>query len=546
MDSRTRPILRDIRTLWRLHTLIETFSQCLQQAYHFKGVSLGTGTGARPDFQPDELSLPMRQYCVAFVRQTMLGVASGAIAALVCQRLQDAIATNANLTLELERSRAVGLLALEAMCGGDAAVGPASPPAPLQPYAQLDAGWRRAATRDQLQQTLQTVQVRRDRAQRLLCAHVWLHEHQLAGQQPGTFLSPLVAPPIVRSVWLQQMQQCDAAMTALRATVEALHNDLLESVGDIKRQLRWMVGANPQLSSVSLAFDRAVNDCQPGTWMTLENDGQLANRMHTLLRFELLRAQHVRTAEALAADQQFLALMATAEKSCALSASCAGALSAVEEALVQLLDPEGPVDSGWLSSVADILDEMTDQVRHRLEQLERRHRHSEECLHETAQRLRARMAVHHRLATETRQLVPATAPDGAEFLRAQQAFADAVAELLGHAMSRDYTNDVLQRMRDRMAVVRHEAPGVFEGLYGVDMTATATTAKMAKMANSPALDLSPMRAMSPMSGKPTKGECAEGRFCVCVLWHTNVYSVQNCKPSRSATRTRCPCGVASA
>lgn len=529
IDSRTRPILQDIRTLWRLHTLIETFSQCLQQAYHFKGVSLDAGTGtptvARPDYKPDELSLPMRQYCVAFVRQTMLGIATGAIAGLVCQRLQDASqqadnnSTAVNLTLVLNRGKATGLIALDALCGINCGatngVGPSSTP-PLLQYAQLDAVWRRAATRSQLQQTLQTVQVRCDRSQRLLCAHMWLHEHQLAGPQPGTFLSPLMAPPIVRSVWLQQMQQCDSDMTTLRVSVKTLSDDLLECVQDIKQQLCWMAGANPQLSGVSLAFNKAMLKCTQRTGLVHHSDNvQLDIRMHVLLKYELLRSQRVQTTEALVADQQFLELMATIEKSCALNASCA--VSAVEEALVQLLDPEGPVDGGWLSSVADIVDEMTDQVRCRLEQLERRHRHTEECLYETAQRLRARMAVHHRMATETRQLLPATAPDGAKYLRSHQVFVDAVAELHGHALSRDFTSVVLQKMRDQMRLILSESYMVFERLYSVEMTAaTTTTTKMAKITNSPAHDLSPMGAMSPMSGKPTKGKCRKGRFCLCI------------------------------
>lgn len=453
----------------------------------------------------------MRQYCVAVVRQTLLGIASGAIAALVCQRLQN---DNDHLSLELNGSSSSStVVALDQLCHIGGAGGNTS-----EAFVRLDAGWRRAAERAQIQQSLLAAQLRRERSHRLLCAHMWLNEPLLAAA-PG-----LVRPPIVRSAWLQQVQQCRLRANGLRAAVDTMRDELQAGVLAINQRLRWAVGANPQLAGVALAFEQAEQRCQQRGALALGSDAELGDRLGVLLRFEELRSLRnggggesaavdepadavEAAAAAAAADRQFAELLTVVERSCAQSASCAGALSAVEEALVQLLDPEGPVDAGWLANVAGLLDEMTDQVRGQLEQLERRHRRTEDGLYEAAQRLRARMAVHHRMAAEMRPLVPAAAADadGSEYLRTQQTFVDAVAELHGHVLSRDFTDVVLRRVRDQLATIRLGADAVFAGLYRVEAT-TAAAQRLAKLATaSPTVELSPHGAMSP-SSRPAKGE----------------------------------------
>lgn len=491
----TRAILHDITVVRRLHTVIETFAMCLQQAYMFKGAPLSDLPPASIVYNLDPLIRPIRQFCAHQVRHT-LGVPSAAVALLVCDRLH------------LCRSAAEA-----ALTGGP--IGATLLNRTVGAYAQLEDGWRRAAAAEQLRVAVRTQSAVCQLTQRLLCANMWLHEDLFAAQ-PGLVVVPLA--PVRRSAVLQQLQATVKALAAWRTSIDTMRTESEAFVTAINQRLKWAVGANPQLSGVLHAFTEAVAGRRQRCDRADRLAAEMRDRATAILGFEQLRMACA--PEALASDQQFFDLVSVWERSCMMSASCAGAVSAVEEALVELLDPEGAVDAGWLRSVAGIVDEMTDQVRGELEQLERRIGRTEDEVHECAQRLRARMAVHHRLATEVRSLVrgqlkaagtvgTAAVADAAmrEYLRAQKVFVDGVAELHGHVLSRDFTESVVDSVRGQVDDVLAGMDAVYARLYAVDGSKATVAAVIEGATGTTGAAAAASSSSDSPARKPAKGKC---------------------------------------
>lgn len=70
-------------------------------------------------------------------------------------------------------------------------------------------------------------------------------------------------------------------------------------------------------------------------------------------------------------DQEFLQALAQWEKVCQLERQHGPTISAIEEGLVQLLDPEGLIDHSWIGNVTQLIDEMMDQSHQEMDALEK-------------------------------------------------------------------------------------------------------------------------------------------------------------------------------
>lgn len=514
-------IQADISTLHWLNTLIETFALCLQQAYAIKGAA-ATALGNTPPspLAPlgvdlvDALTAPVRQFCAAHIQQHLLGVPTLAVSLIVCRRLMctsDIDIATAGCLDDLCRTGTERALA-------NGHMSTAQLTHTRQMFAQLEADAWRAARSAGLRVRVDVQRPIAAYTQRLLAAHLWLHDDRL---QPAP--TPPGWPLPQRAALLDQMRHAARTGDAWGTTIERIRAELAAFEADINQRLRWAVGANPQLAETVQQFGARctalAERCNAADWRALE----LRQGCAELVAFEQLRAG-ARTPEAAASDQRFFDVVAQWERSCTMSATCAGGLSAVEVALVELLDPEGAIDTDWLRSVAEIVDEMIDRVRDTMVETEWRIARTVDQLHDRAQRLRVRMAVHHRLATEVRTLVraqlratetaaaAATTADGLpevasmrEYLRAQRAFVEGVADVHAHVLSRDLTEEVVANVCRQVDGSVAALAAIYEGLYALDGGAGGPETAAEGMMQALVEEDRPVGTISP-AAKVTKGK----------------------------------------
>ena len=80
---------------------------------------------------------------------------------------------------------------------------------------------------------------------------------------------------------------------------------------------------------------------------------------YSVLNYEMLR---FKTPKAIISDEEFLNFLQQWENVCIAERNIAQTVNPIEEALVELLDPEGKVERAWINNVTSLIDDMINQV----------------------------------------------------------------------------------------------------------------------------------------------------------------------------------------
>ncbi|KAJ6638202.1 Serine/threonine-protein kinase Smg1, partial [Pseudolycoriella hygida] len=462
-----RPILEMICSVKRQETMIEIFSQCLQFACTYKG------NGVCPTYDDESLARPLKKFIADHVWRLQLGVASHSVSVALCHLLQK-IGLDVQSEVDVLDVGARNKVSLEELCrksvDGSIKRGEFSSLA-LNHASTLcmnfDLSWRKKESIVLLQACVKNQGEALKRSQLLLTSLIWMNEEFMASQPNFAIVAPMN-----RTSLLLQLSSAFKTVTSWQASIKKIREEINGIVGVIVQRLKWAAGANPAIIELFTSFTNTVNANKLYFDRCSKLVSLATNYCESVLHYESLR---LRTADATIQDQMFLNLASRWEKSCLSIASSANTVSPVEEALVELLDPEGPIDHAWLSSVAALIDDMTDQVQSEINQVEKDIFTSQDNLYSDAQRLRTLMGIHHRMAGEVRSLLRSTLRiDGPhvtsikDYLKKYKEFLDVVSDLHGNVLSKDFTEEIVNGTLVQITTALGELHGVFDDLFSFE------------------------------------------------------------------------------
>uniref|UniRef100_A0AAG5DR97 non-specific serine/threonine protein kinase n=1 Tax=Anopheles atroparvus TaxID=41427 RepID=A0AAG5DR97_ANOAO len=235
-----------------------------------------------------------------------------------------------------------------------------------------------------------------------------------------------------RAAFLQQLRDALGALETMRPLLQAALEQLVSVWSVLLNRLAWATAAHPPLCTPDLldAFKKETTWGLEHVETCLEACRMASRCANGVLHYE----EHGVMA------RKFGALVERWQKVLANNGLRATYVSPTEEALVELLDPEGSIDQTWISNVRALIDDMTDQALTRIAQLEQQSRSLREALQAGGRRLYALTVTHNTIAGDIRAL-----------LRTQ-------LRIGGNPALRDYLQryrrflELLQEVRDELTV----------------------------------------------------------------------------------------------
>lgn len=465
----TQSILKDIFLVKRVETMIENFTLILQVACSFKG------TGISPVYDDEQLCRAVRKYLTDFVSRKMLGLQSYCVSFILCNLLH-AMNIDINNEINLVDIGAQNVISMEELCRK--AVEKTIKHEKITSITVnqatglcwgLEVAWRKLCTIQNIQNQVNGQRNSLVRLQLILTAHFWMYEEAIATQQGFA----VVLTTRNRATVMLQLDENIKVLLQLKTSIQKHRDELLVLINAINQRLKWAVGANINLMELMNEFMNAISARQDLMDKAFDLAAITLKECTSILQYEKLR---VSTPEALEDDQKFLNLVSRWEKSCMMAQSCASAVTPVEEALIELLDPEGPIDRMWLNNVASLVDEMLDQVQQDISKTEKDIVNTQDELQSCAYRLRALMVTHHRIAAKVLTLLKMVyriADDNQKALITQQldkhnGMLEMVSELHGHILSKDFTEELVNGTLNQISELLDTIKDIFNTLIDVD------------------------------------------------------------------------------
>jgi hypothetical protein len=158
---------------------------------------------------------------------------------------------------------------------------------------------------------------------------------------------------------------------------------------------------------------------------------------------------------------------------CGQEFSLANSVNPIEEALVQLLDPEGPVTNNWLENVTSLIDDMMNQVHQEIDQQEQSFTQYQDNLQLCAHKLRTLMTNHHRLAQDIKNLLKKSEENGTinSYLQKYKKFMDVILELHAEILSKDFTEKVVKETTRKIDGLLGMVNDVYNDLFAIEKDA---------------------------------------------------------------------------
>lgn len=395
-----------------------------------------------------------------------------------------------------------------------------------QLYWNLEFAWRKLCLIENLKNQMCSQQNLLLRYRFISTAHYWMFEDIL----PATS----GINTIDRSVIISRLAESAQSISAFSSTIKAQRDELTKLKTSIDHRLKWAVGANPNLMTLMNEFSYATSnkDNLMDSICALADDA--LTKALAILRYENLRST---TADAHDDDQKFMNLITRWEKMCMMT-SCVNVITPVEEGLIELLDPEGPIDPIWLIHVTALIDNMIEQIQNDIGNVEKSMSNIPDELQACTHQLRNLMATHHRIAPKVLgvinsvyQFVDQTQQAIIDdYIGRHQTITETLDDLQSHIMSKDYTEDIVNTSLKQIAVLLDEIAVIFDGLIDVDRMLSQSIENKSKVAQLQQQE-NVSRADSPSRPKGQKGkeEILDIFFAFRFCWNTKMtLFIQNC------------------
>ena len=422
----------------RLEAMIEFFSLCLQVAWAFNG------SGVACNMDLDFISRPLKVYITDFIAKYMLGRGSFCLSSLVC-------CLNEPNKIE----------SLDQLC---IASNP-SLKSCEKLFKAMEESSRKVDTEKYLVKVVHQQTEGVKNLQLMLISHHWLHEEY--------FVDASMLPPIPRTSMLLQLQTYIQALSNWSISIRKIREELKLSYVIVLQRLKWGAGANPMLSELLVNFEGIVN----GKHEALDQECLYATlalkHCSAVINYEILR---YKTPESIANDQEFLNFLTQWENVCKAERTYGPTVTQTEEALVELLDPEGPIEHVWINNVTSLIDDMIDQIHNEVDDHEKNMVRAQDNLHICAHKLRALMGSHHRMVSDIRNLLKSILKyednDGnqaiKDYLLKYKSFMEVVSELHGNVLSKDLTESIVQQTLGQIINVLDVVKDIYNDLFNFE------------------------------------------------------------------------------
>lgn len=449
--------------------MVEFFALILQIACAFKGNAICSA------YDDEQLCRPLRKYLTDFVWRKMFGLQSYCVGFILCDLLQG-ISVDIDDEINFLDVGAQNVISMEELCCKSVDNHIKTKKILSMTLNQattlcwnLDVVWRKLCIIENLQNQVNYQQTALHRSQLILTAHFWMYEEALTIQPNFN-----VATTRNRASIILQLDEASRSLKTLQTSIRRQKDELNVLITAINQRLKWAVGANPNLLELNNQFINAVSLRQD----LIEKIGSSATftlkECTSILKYEKLR---VSTPEALEEDQHFLNLVSRWEKSCLMAKSCLNVVTPIEEALIELLDPEGPIDRIWLNNVAALIDEMIDQVQQDINKVEKEIVCSQDELQSCAYRLRALMANHHRIAPKLLAIIKSfycLVDENQKIIINQHIekhawMQETITELQGHILSKDFTEELVNITLKQISELLEMLKVIFNSLIDIDI-----------------------------------------------------------------------------
>lgn len=477
LDDNARVILSDIFMVKQLEAMVDICTFVLQFACAFKG------TGMCPAYDDDHLCRPLRKAISDFVLRQMLGLQPFLVAIFLCHWLEEC-----GIDIEREANSvdigASNTLSMDEMCRKaiDLSSRHPLPTLSLNRSSSLCLNMEYSCRKSNIIRNVHNrIEQQNEyllRCQRLLAAHTWMHEEALSTQPSfGTITT------INRTTIIKKLTEEAQLIKNLLQTIQKKREEILVSITAITQRLKWAVGANPDLQQLMNEFTTNAYSKNELTEKLCYLATIVLNDSLSVLQYEKLR---ISTSEALEEDHKFLNLVGRWEKSHAMIQSSTAMVTPIEEALVELLDPEGPIDKAWLNNVASLIDEMMDHIQQEIVHCEKGMVAIQDDLQSCAYRMRSLMTTHQRLASKVLSYLKSFYALAGDVQKAKvsdqldkhNGFLVSLTELHGHVLSKDFTEEIVSGMLLEIEEHLKNIKIIFENLISSDNLQTKEVKQM--------------------------------------------------------------------
>lgn len=460
MKTSTFVTLDQIFAVKRIQTMIDFFSLCLQVAWAFKG------SGVMASIDPEILSRPLKKYISDCLTSYILGRGSFCLSLIICclvdQKQTELKGSNRSLSLSQ--------LCLTAMSNSKVCE---------EYFIALEEKFRKEEIADHLQKIVQLHTEHMKHLTFMQSCHHWLHEDYFIAH-------PNALPPIPRASLLNQLQTFIQALSNWRLSIQKINEELLQCTIVVLQRLKWASGANPMVNELMKNFESVLNAKTARLEKEREYAAVTLKYSVAILNYEMLR---FKTPKTIMSDQEFLNFLQQWENVCSAESSFIHHVNPIEEALVEMLDPEGQINYTWINNVTTLIDDMIAGVHNEIDATEKGMVVVQDNLHMCAHKLRGLISTHYRISADIRNLLKSTLKyDGhnealKEYLAKYKAFIDKVSELHGNVLSKDFTDNMvkqtIKQVDDSLAVISD----IYNDLFGFEKTLNTSYTTSASSSN---------------------------------------------------------------
>lgn len=416
--------LEQIFLVKRIQTMIEFFSGCLQIAWAFKG------SGVIVNFDMEFLTRPLKYYLSECLRKFVLGRGSYSMAILVCCLTSKK---------KEEGKGASKCFSLDQMCFMTSANSKFCG----KFFTALEGQFRKEEAFEFFKKEAQKQTEYAKQLTNILSAHHWLHEEYFIAYQN-------VLPPIPRAALLIQLQSFIQTFSNWSSSIQKINDELKQCTTVVLQRLKWASGANPMVNELMKNFETISTAKAMQFKKGQAYAARALKHSHAVFTYEMLR---FKTPETVRSDEEFLSFLHQWESVCVAEKNIAFSVTPIEEALVELLDPEGLVERPWINNITSLIDDMINQVHSDIDENEKIATSARDNLDECAHRLRGCIAAHHRISADIRNLLKSILKHDdsdhnkalKDYLMKYKTFIDSIQEMHGNVLSKDFTDTMVRR-----------------------------------------------------------------------------------------------------
>uniref|UniRef100_A0A182QW22 non-specific serine/threonine protein kinase n=1 Tax=Anopheles farauti TaxID=69004 RepID=A0A182QW22_9DIPT len=190
--------------------------------------------------------------------------------------------------------------------------------------------------------------------------------------------------PTVDDRWLEQLTDSVQTLATMQPALQIAFEQQQHRMGTVRNWLAWTTAAYPPLCPPELApaFEQS-------SATFAEVTGSLLHAIHVTLPHaqSVLRYERTRHHDLSHLAAEFTSTLKRWQKTLTSNTHRVPFISPTEEALVELLDPEGATDHTWISNVRALLEDMNDQLLSKIDKLEREERQLQTLLLAAVKRL---------------------------------------------------------------------------------------------------------------------------------------------------------------